>query len=218
MSTRKQLLDALVSGYMSQEFDVRSTDIHYPNALNGIIVNFAAANMFLSFDLVHDIHGDCIQDNIEGTLISTSPSKDAQNFNICSSYTFTEGKIHSFGVKCSKRESWASEFVGITSDIKEFIREYYSCVMQLNANIYYYYGNGGIIEGFETKNRTGETQDAPRWNVGDIITVQVDCIDWKFTIYHNDQKVGHSFAIVPNQQYHAFITVKSNNSEFQLMA
>ena len=211
-------MDALVSGYMSQEFDVRSDDIHYPNALNGIIFNFAAANMFLSFDIVYDDYRDCIQDNIEGTLISMSPSTDSQNFNICSSYTFAEGKIHSFGVKCLKRQRSASEFVGITSDIKEFIDGCYSWVMQLNADIYYYYGNGGIIEGFETENRTGETQAAPRWNVGDIITVEVDCIDWKFTIYHNDKKIGSSFAIVPNQQYHAFMTIKSNNSEFQLIA
>ena len=104
-------------GYMSQEFNIRSSDVNYPFALNTIIIHFSFANMFLSFDLVYQQYRDCLQDFNKETIIK-SPFKDNVNdhFNVCTSDSFDFGKIHRLKIKCltidKSKHDYAYEFFG----------------------------------------------------------------------------------------------------------
>ena len=44
--------------------------------------------------------------------------------------------------------------------------------------------------GNNTKNRLDPINDIDQWELNDIVTVKVDCNEWKVTFYINDKQVG----------------------------
>ena len=213
--TKEQLLDYLVMGYTHQQFNIKSQDINYPQELNQIIITFIE-NIFLSFDMTHDNYRHCLQNY--GTLIKSTLCK---TFNICSSYAFEPGSINSFKVRCLDGQGTMAEIVGIASNTEEFVQEVYVWCKQSNANVYYYCGTGGISEGYNNKKLGVDTYGGLRqiveiWKKGDTITINVDCIDWRFTVYHNDKQLGVAMSMVENITYYPFMSIKSN-CEFELV-
>ena len=200
------------------EFNVRCDSINYPKELNQIIIKFCG-NIFFSFDMIHDKYRACLHNN--GTIIKPA-FETKQPFNICASEPFTSG-INTFKVKYLGRSDnvkFISESIGIISDTAELIAESYLWCKQAKADVYYYLGAGGIAKGYHNKKDLGGYSWLPlpdkSWKVGDIISIQIDCIHWKFTVFLNDQQIG-SVDITPNLPYYAFMSIKSNHSEFHVV-
>ena len=107
--------------------------------------------------------------------------------------------------------------IGITSntEIINYGIEYHDNSADRSL-VYYYDGGGWFAE--RGYNKLLKIQDGiKRWS-NHIITVKVDCIDWKLTFMRNDKSLGDPIKIEDRDQYYPFIGVWHQNVEYELVS
>ena len=84
-------------------------------------------------------------------------------------------------------------------------------------NVYYYHGEGNL---YETKGY--RIKRVMKMKANDIITIKVDCIEWKVSFMRNNEAAGgkdFSIAIQADEVYYPFIgfAYASKDTHYELM-
>ena len=154
--------------------------------------------ILIEFDLFNPRYKICVSDN--GTSVIQNSS---HRISILSSFTFEEGNIGEFEIKCI--EPGQRDSIGITS-YKDIINTNQPHLMDL------YRGNGDFIH---TDNYSVPLGVA--FSRNDFITVKVDCIEWKIIFIHNDTKFDQ-MDIEPYKIYYPYIRLSWNKwTEYELV-
>ena len=215
MTTFKEKLQYLVCGYVSKEVKNAALEDKYPSELNMLIIEFLG-NIIMRFDTVHAKYRDCIQ-NDGKLLVRDNESMDISswdNFSILSSYAFTAGIIGQFSIKCNKPQ-WDS--IGIMSNTDIVMKEniYHS---DGNALVYYIHLDGFLYKR-DSYDGEGEIVEEITEDIvaNDVITVKVNCVEWKVAFMINDQVIGKIIDITPNENYHPFVGFFVDDAEYELL-
>ena len=219
MSTSKDKLGYLVRGYVIKEIKAIGLEEVYPFELNLFIMQFLG-NIFIKFDLVNEKYRDCIKN--DGTLIvrdNEAMNLRYESFSILSSNAFSSGDIHEFSIKCNKS---MQDSIGIMSNTKITAED--DCYhASAKAQFYYYYLYGGMWEtkknllGNSGCQRIFEDEEIKHVQENDIVTVEVNCVEWTLKFMLNDELMGGIINIEPQAKYHPFIGLYQCDAEYELL-
>ena len=209
----RQMNEDLIMGYMKKTFSSKYAQ-SYPLALNNIIFSFLG-NMFLRFDFINDALAEYIGD--DGRSFKYTHNNDhfvnttGDKFVVASSYAMNEGVTI---IDIQTLDEVHGDAIGLISTLDE-IKEC-DWIYYIQGYKYWWYEHTGI---FAEKDRESTAEDFDyyeKWKINDIITLKVDCDDWKVTFYHNHKEL-HTMPLQPNEDYHLIYVAQSAEIEYRLL-
>ena len=209
-SSMHEAVEYLISGYMRHIF-LKECDYNdrYPSALDGVILEFYGG--IFRFDSIHPEHEEMLEE--DGTIINAVQSKWKSIFTVGSSFGVNHG-IHEFKIKALYNE-YDGSGIGITSNIK-VIGDKGQWINKYEGYKYWWYENCGIFSqnGYNTLSQYNFSKV---WRTGDIISVKVNCNDWKVEFYVNDELYGKEMKIEENMTYYFVVGVQHVSAKYQLV-
>eukprot|EP01084_Bolivina_argentea_P193371 331755_1 len=218
----KDYMSCIVNHYVKTHYLNLNDEykIQYVISLNGIIAKFLG-NILFRFNIA--TKSETIQEN--GCIFSTK-CVDSINSYVNGGCSFETGRynsINEFKIKIKSNPN-SNSAIGITTNLKnckstEWMYEYE------NAETYYVanskYGTGTAWTGINNKFKrsTGAVFRPPSWEVGDVITMTIDCTDklkWYLIYKYNEKEVG-KFDIAPNLIYYPCICTSYKNQEYEVV-
>ena len=175
----------------------------------------------MRFDLFNKRYKECVTNN--GTLITKRPSVSSQMFSILSSNAFKRGDIGKFKIRCIDPKN---DSIGITANkdiiLDEYVNRYHTIKIKGDHRPpHYYYRTNGYLN--KTGGRTvHQKETVPKVITDDVITVRVDCVEWKVSFFKNDEIIGgdqFTISITADQVYYPFIgfSAASKETQFELL-
>ena len=186
----EQMRHDLITGYIKEEM---SKFEQHPLEINSIIASFVG-NILVRLDIVNEQDllnqngADYIKDN--GTLIL---SNFDGLFNFGSSFCIKEA-ITFINIECIYPGDGSA--IGILSNFDQLKSGQWVADM----DGYKYYWCNGKIFGEKDYTDIVSPSPAPDWGSGDIIGLEIDCVQWVVTFYFN-YKEQHKISIEPQEYY-----------------
>ena len=214
-----------VEGYLRSFVD--NFDKVFPSQLTLTVVNLMGY-LFVCFDLTTTQKENASSEFVDSTktIFDASQSYDYSVFDSCHRFPFVNAGcsvgarkgVNTYKVKCIDDYSdfYMSQDVaiGIVPDITQNLMNRNTSNME---HFYMWFHGEGIICK-ENKLRTKEMSISTTWKSEDIITVKIDCNEWRVFFYLNG-KLFHTWIglkIKEGHTYHLCIHSKSRG-KFQLL-
>ena len=188
---------ALTNGYIKKYLVYNHTKL-YPMELNQIILE-SLGNVLLRFDVIEKGQfRKYIDENGKHIRIPDSICYPKHNF--ACSVPINQGVTY-FNIECIKKSG--HEAIGIISSLDQCKSRVW--ISNFTCYKYIWYDEDAIVAHkylrkiYSTKRRG--YNETPKWNEGDMITVKVDCVNWKVTFYLN-RSVQFEWNICRNMKYY----------------
>ena len=141
---------------------------------------------------------------------------DGPEYFIGSKTGYNSG-VHEWTIKIIKTAENAA--IGIVSTKKCFEDSFSDDA--LNNGIYCIQSNEGKLElssrAYRKINTNIQREDCG-WRQGDIVTIKLDCNEWKVGFKVSDDVNVNAFPISKNLKYYMFVRIASNYTEYQLLS
>ena len=196
----------LVNGYTRNSLQQSDITANYPISINKIIDKYLG-NIFLKFDICPNDYTQVIQN--DGTLMNRSIDivENGKLFLVASSTGFSSGINE---IKIEVMQDHNNSIIGVITDINHCKRKIW--IGYIKANMYYYFG--GDMDGSGTcitQKVNGKRHFEPvvedhAWKKNDIITIKIDCEQWKIRFFRNNQIVGNELNIIKGFTYYPVIS------------
>eukprot|EP01084_Bolivina_argentea_P105162 188256_1 len=205
-------LDYLVTRYINENFiNISKNYDHFASPLINEIIKFLG-NIFIIFDVYHEHYRDCILNNGQTFKRNNTNTDSVGYISIGCSITWISG-VHEWKIKIKQYAS----FIGIVSDLtpckqkEKFIYE-----MTKGYSYYIYCGKPHSLIWSNQSNSYVE-YSLKQIKPNDIVTVKLNCNEWKLQFYVNNEKIGKMVPIKKDNVYYPVICSKNKDDEYYII-
>ena len=150
----------------------------------------------------------------DGTLINSERYDRARDVTVGCSYGVNHG-VHEFRIK-SLHDFNSHSAIGITSNIQVIANAKASWLNKYDGYKYWWYETNAIFT--QTGEVTTNRQIIPnKWGKKDIISVRVNCVDWKVGFYVNNKMFGQEIEIEKNHSYYLVVAFQNIGVKYKLL-